>query len=184
MTHASAKARKPISTRTRFEVFKRDGFVCQYCGSHPPLCILHVDHIVPVKEGGKNEMGNFATACDQCNRGKAAVPLEVISPSLASQAAIVAEREAQLRGYNDIMEMRQDRIESQAWKVVHAFEPDAKTYRTDWLRSIKGFNENLGLYEVLDAVEITRSKGFRRDGQIFRYFCGVCWRKINEASKS
>lgn len=25
--------RKPVSKRTRFEVFKRDGFTCRYCGA-------------------------------------------------------------------------------------------------------------------------------------------------------
>lgn len=28
----AAEARKPVSKRTRFEVFKRDMFSCQYCG--------------------------------------------------------------------------------------------------------------------------------------------------------
>jgi hypothetical protein len=28
--------RKPLSKRTRFEVFKRDSFTCQYCGRRPP----------------------------------------------------------------------------------------------------------------------------------------------------
>jgi len=28
--------RTPISKRVRFEVFKRDGFQCQYCGASPP----------------------------------------------------------------------------------------------------------------------------------------------------
>lgn len=36
--------RKSLSKKTRFEVFKRDSFECQYCGAHPPSTILHVDH--------------------------------------------------------------------------------------------------------------------------------------------
>ena len=67
-----ATKRKAISKKTRFEVFKRDGFTCQYCGAHPPQAILHVDHIVPVAEGGGNEDTNLVTACDHCNLGKAA----------------------------------------------------------------------------------------------------------------
>ncbi len=42
-TGAALMARKKagISKRLRFEVFKRDGFVCQYCGNHPPAVVLH-----------------------------------------------------------------------------------------------------------------------------------------------
>ena len=38
--------REQLSAKLRFEVFKRDSFVCQYCGSHPPQVVLHVDHII------------------------------------------------------------------------------------------------------------------------------------------
>ena len=27
---------RSLSKKARFEIFKRDGFVCQYCGAHPP----------------------------------------------------------------------------------------------------------------------------------------------------
>ena len=61
--------RKAISTRTRFEVFKRDGFKCLYCGRTPPAVLLHVDHIIPVCGGGDNSRDNLATSCDKCNLG-------------------------------------------------------------------------------------------------------------------
>jgi excisionase family DNA binding protein len=67
--------RKSLSSRRRFEVLKRDGFTCQYCGACPPTAVLHVDHIVPVSRGGENSLTNLITACSECNLGKAAVPL-------------------------------------------------------------------------------------------------------------
>jgi len=42
-----------VSTRTRFEIFKRDSFRCQYCGKSAPDVILHIDHIEPASKGGK-----------------------------------------------------------------------------------------------------------------------------------
>jgi len=48
--------RKPIGKRLRFEVFKRDGFKCQYCGVQAPDAVLEVDHINPVSKGGENDM--------------------------------------------------------------------------------------------------------------------------------
>ena len=67
--------RKPIPKRKRFEVFKRDGFQCVYCGAKPPGVALHVDHVEPVVKGGTNETSNLVTACPGCNLGKGAIKL-------------------------------------------------------------------------------------------------------------
>lgn len=63
-------ARKPLSKRTRFEVFKRDSFTCQYCGRKAPDVILECDHINPVAAGGANDLLNLVTSCRECNSGK------------------------------------------------------------------------------------------------------------------
>src|SRR3990167_2754457 len=69
----SEVTRNPLSTRTRFEIFKRDDFTCQYCGRQAPAVILHADHIVPVADGGTDDPMNLITACEDCNHGKSAV---------------------------------------------------------------------------------------------------------------
>ena len=63
--------RSGIGKRLRFRVMKRDGFRCVYCGTTPDLKSLLVDHVVPVAGGGGNEESNLATACFDCNSGKA-----------------------------------------------------------------------------------------------------------------
>lgn len=71
--------RKGLSKKIRFEVFKRDMFKCQYCGKSPIKdqdVVLEVDHIVPVSEGGSNDMINLITSCWDCNRGKGARKLD------------------------------------------------------------------------------------------------------------
>jgi len=65
-----ATVRSQVSGKIRFEVFKRDGFKCQYCGSAAPDVILHVDHIRPIAADGDNDIGNLITACAECNLGK------------------------------------------------------------------------------------------------------------------
>lgn len=65
-------ARKPLSKKKRFEVFKRDKFKCTYCGAAAPEAILHVDHIKPVSKGGTNSILNLTTSCVECNFGKGA----------------------------------------------------------------------------------------------------------------
>lgn len=52
---------------TRHNVFKRDGFTCQYCGTGSDLTL---DHVVPRSKGGKSTWTNLATACKTCNAKK------------------------------------------------------------------------------------------------------------------
>jgi hypothetical protein len=65
-----ATKRRAIGKKARFEVFKRDSFKCTYCGAAGEQVQLHVDHIVPVSEGGTNDLMNLVTACAPCNLGK------------------------------------------------------------------------------------------------------------------
>ncbi len=67
--------RKSLGKKTRFEVFKRDSFTCQYCGNSSPEIILEIDHIKPVSKGGDNELTNLITSCFDCNRGKRNIEL-------------------------------------------------------------------------------------------------------------
>lgn len=170
-----------LSKRVRFEVFKRDGFICQYCGAHPPETILHVDHIVAVAEGGGNDMDNLVTACEDCNLGKGARPLNVAPESLADKAARIQEAEEQLAGYNAITRARRERIEDQSWEVVAALTGE-ESIRRDWFRSIKTFVERLGVDEALEAAEIARAAKPWSDRTRFLYFCGICWRKVRAQS--
>jgi hypothetical protein len=183
--------RKEISKKTRFEVFKRDGFVCQYCGQHPPQVVLHVDHIVAVAEGGENDMDNLVTACSTCNLGKGARSLEGVPKSLADRAAEVQEREEQLAGYGAIMEAARQRRDAETWRVIEALVGDAPRFSEKQFMSIQRFIDRLGLFEVLDAADVTRARfGGLRLSRVnaiadspFRYFCGVCWTKIKRAEE-
>lgn len=49
-------ARKNITKKMRFDVFKRDTFTCQYCGRVAPDVVLEIDHIKPVAKGGTNDI--------------------------------------------------------------------------------------------------------------------------------
>ncbi len=176
-------ARKAISKRTRFEVFKRDLFTCQYCGATPPVALLHVDHIIAVASGGGNDMDNLVTACDHCNLGKAAVPLSAVPKSLKEKAAEVAEREDQIRGYNAILQARRDRIDDEAWRIAAELERKefVDSYSRKDLQSIRMFLERLPFTEVLEAARIANARWSYSGGRHFRYFCAVCWNKIKGA---
>ncbi len=52
---------------TRFNVFLRDRFSCQYCGSREDLTF---DHVVPRSKGGETTWENVVAACSSCNLEK------------------------------------------------------------------------------------------------------------------
>jgi 5-methylcytosine-specific restriction endonuclease McrA len=60
-----AMARRPAFTR--FNVFLRDRFICQYCGEAYPSHDLTFDHVVPRSRGGRTTWQNVVTACSGCN---------------------------------------------------------------------------------------------------------------------
>ena len=49
---------------TRFNVFLRDKFTCQYCGDKRDLTF---DHLLPKSKGGLTDWENVVTACSTCN---------------------------------------------------------------------------------------------------------------------
>jgi 5-methylcytosine-specific restriction endonuclease McrA len=61
-------ARRPAFTR--FNVFLRDRFICQYCGESLPTQELTFDHVIPRSRGGQTTWENVVTACSPCNLAK------------------------------------------------------------------------------------------------------------------
>ena len=56
---------------TRFNLFLRDRFSCQYCGaSSRDGAELTFDHVVPRAQGGRTTWQNVTTACAPCNLRK------------------------------------------------------------------------------------------------------------------
>jgi 5-methylcytosine-specific restriction endonuclease McrA len=61
-------ARRPAFTR--FNVFLRDKFTCQYCGDDFAAQDLTFDHLVPKSLGGRTTWRNVLAACSPCNLRK------------------------------------------------------------------------------------------------------------------
>lgn len=149
--------RKGISKSTRFEVFKRDSFKCQYCGKCAPDVILNVDHINPVSKGGENEILNYITACQDCNAGK--------SDRLLGDDSVMAKQRAQLEELNERREQLEQML---AWRdgmrdidgmalsaVVDAWNDLTEDYSPNekGLANLKGWIAKFGVQEILDAIE-------------------------------
>ncbi len=52
---------------TRFNVFLRDRFKCQYCGEPFPSSQLTFEHVIPRSRGGETSWTNIVAACNPCN---------------------------------------------------------------------------------------------------------------------
>ena len=72
------KPRKRVAF-TRFNLFLRDEFRCQYCGAKGDLTF---DHVVPRARGGITSWENVVAACSKCNLKKGSKSLRESGLSL------------------------------------------------------------------------------------------------------
>lgn len=75
------KPRKRVAF-TRFNLFLRDEFTCQYCGAKTDLTF---DHVVPRKLGGVTSWENVVAACAPCNLRKGSKTLREAGMKLRSR---------------------------------------------------------------------------------------------------
>ena len=63
--------RKRKSTFSRFAIYYRDKWTCQYCNTKHEPKYLTFDHVVPRRLGGKTTWTNIVACCRPCNLKKA-----------------------------------------------------------------------------------------------------------------
>ncbi|MEO5360614.1 MAG: HNH endonuclease [Nitrospirota bacterium] len=178
-----------ISKKIRFEVFKRDGFACAYCGKTPPSVTLEVDHIDPKSKGGSNDLNNLITACFDCNRGKRNVPLNKIPAKLNENIEILKMQEEQIREYRKYVKKVEERISADIEEIDSIFTEQYKDYQlSDTFKnvSLKRFINLLPKHEIIESMYIAISKypAKSKHNEAIRYFCGVCWTKIKRQSEN
>ena len=145
-------ARKGLSKKIRFEVFKRDQFTCQYCGKKAPDVILHVDHIQPVSKGGTNDLLNLITSCQDCNLGK--------SNNLLDENSTLEKQRKQM----EELQERREQIEMMfEWrKSLKDLKSFSSQYLVDYIENIispyslseKGKSDVLNLIKKFSTDEI------------------------------
>lgn len=173
-----------ITKRLRFEVFKRDGFTCKYCGRTPPKIILEPDHVIPVCEGGEDVINNLVAACFDCNRGKSGIPLIAIPESLEKDAKRRREKLRQVRWIRAIglrekaLEERKLDAISDTWMVAIGSNPDRYEITVEARETARQFLRRLPFCKVNKAASLVW-KGRSADQQ-FRYFCGACWGMVRD----
>ncbi len=153
--------RSTISKKTRFEVFKRDSFTCQYCGASAPAVVLQIDHIQPVSKDGDNDILNLITSCFDCNAGK--------KDRLLSDDSAVQKQKAQL----DELNTRREQLEMMlAWRSglqeIEALEltpvldacnasTPGFTINPEGVSDLKRLVKKFGVSCVLDSIETSKT---------------------------
>lgn len=174
-----------VSKRLRYEVLRRDNHACRYCGATAPDAKLTVDHVVPTALGGTDDPSNLVAACADCNSGKSSsspdAPLvddvaeDALRWSRALQRAALAQaadRERILR----ILEWFDERWARWTFGVDERAIPRGRGWEDSVERFIACGLDPLVIDEAIDIA--MRSKA--APDQTWRYFCGVCWRRLEE----
>jgi len=171
--------RKSLSKKIRFEIFKRDGFTCQYCGKTPPQVILEVDHINPVISGGDNDVMNLITSCFDCNRGKGARELGHVSPRPDADLTWLESQQeiAELRRYQ-IAKLERDKLMLEiigslqdTW--AFAFGCDIVPTDANFAKLLSAISPKI----IERAIYITSARDDLSSNtyRLFKYVCGVAW---------
>ena len=61
---------KPVKF-SRVNIYARDGYRCQYCGTKCTIDQLTYDHVIPRSRGGRTTWENIVSCCYACNAEKA-----------------------------------------------------------------------------------------------------------------
>ena len=194
-----------LSVRSRFEVFKRDGYTCGYCGRTPDDegVKLVVDHITPRSAGGSDDLTNLVTSCWECNSGKSDKSLEDKAPLLAQAQANTRERALQLDEYRKWQATLDDvtgSLVSRIWdEWIDTFggtrdsvpnQPGYMQYESPRVdmpgkAALLRYFDLLETAQIIDAIHGTYRKWAARglpDHEVQRYFFGTLKRKAAEKS--
>lgn len=172
----------PVSKSLRFDIFRRDSFTCQYCGSKPPDVILEIDHITPLSQGGEDDPANLITSCNSCNRGKSA---KILQPAdqphdLDLDYLEAEQRLTELERYKEIKQRLDKALENTISNLQSFFGnymktkqiPDANKFR--WLLYYHDPDEIEKAIVLADGQSVYSSPEEK-----WRYACGILknWRR-------
>jgi len=168
--------RKGITPKTRFEVFKRDKFTCQYCGKSAPDIILHIDHIDPVFNGGHNDILNLITSCKDCNLGK--------SKNLLSDNSVIVKQQKQLEELQErreqielmlqwresLLSIDDEIVEKVNKKIISltgfGVSKDGKKLINSWVKKF-------GIMDLFDSVEISFNQYYGDESNFSNFFYSI-----------
>lgn len=171
--------KRNVSKKTRFEVFKRDSFTCQYCGRPAPDVILELDHIKPISKGGENGILNLVTSCKECNRGKGNREISDDSALKRQQAQLadINERKLQMKMMLDWQGELNLLVEEQVDAVNALIADSFACYLSSSGRSdIKKLITRFGFVEVYESSKLAVAQYASADYAVSK-IGGICFNR-------
>lgn len=172
-----------VSRRLRFEILRRDGHTCRYCGAQAPDVVLTVDHVVAVALGGGDDPTNLVTACQPCNAGKSSIAAD--SPLVADVDAAAMLWAKAIDRVNEARRMEFDGLQillaqfDAIWVGWHYADGSPIERDEDWRTSVDRFlNHGLEMRELEYLVREAMTFQGARDP--WRVFCSKAWRVIGD----
>ncbi|MFE7744471.1 HNH endonuclease [Nocardia sp. NPDC057455] len=177
-----------LSRRLRFEILRRDGNTCRYCGASAPDVEITVDHVVPVALGGSDEPSNLVAACADCNGGKS---------SIAPDSALVAEVSTDALRWKDAMRQAAEEREAEYISQKATLNQFRKLWEShdfggrplglpagfgnsvnNFLAAGLTFSDFDELIDVAMGMQVVRGAEAK-----WKYFCKCCWNRIRQAQE-
>lgn len=115
---------RPTLRLTRKEIFLRDNYTCQYCGTRTRD--LTLDHIVPRSRGGAHTWENLVSACRACNHKKGGKTLQEAHMRLLNQPAA-----PRVHSYYVILRRAQGRPNPEWVRYVPGLEVSSREFLAD-----------------------------------------------------
>ncbi len=177
-----------VSKRLRYEILRRDNHACRYCGATAPGVPLTVDHVVPVSLGGSDDPENLVAACRECNSGKSSSNPDAPLVATVADDAVRWSKAMELVAFGRAVgraeaKERHAAFEAhwQTWTYTYKLKPHYFELPFNWKRSVDQFLD-AGL-EMDDLCELVDVAVGTPGTDVWRYFCGCCWRRIREAQE-
>ena len=171
-----------VSKALRYQVLRRDGFTCRYCGGKAPDVALRVDHVIPAALGGSDEPANLTTACQDCNSGKAATPPDAATVEQVDQRAFqwaeamaaIAAEEQQERAGLDWFTTTWD-----GYRYGDKDDPRGIPLPPNWRASLETWlRSGLTRADIEHATATAMGNTKVPVDGVFRYMAGICWRTL------
>ena len=129
--------RKKLKKEERENIYNKYNGRCAYCGSKIEYKDMQIDHVVPLRIGGKDEISNMLPSCRSCNHYKATLDIE---------------------GFRKYLSKIHDRLtrDSVAYRVAERFGiVEYKTDKVKFYFEICNDDGKIKMWKINDVQELT-----------------------------